>query len=195
MPTVDATKPELTRNRACSSAKIDASRAVPPRPPYSTGHVIPAQPPSNSARCQPRLASKRSRSVAAASSRARVAGAWAASHARACARNVPSSSTAPRWHYLQVEATLAPAGASELTRGHAPRWFLAAVLVLSFAGVATRVAMVAFVHEPSQPGFLVDYDPIFYSRQANLVADGEGFIAPYLLDAQGNGPHRPSAGH
>lgn len=94
-----------------------------------------------------------------------------------------------------MEATLAPAGANERTRGHAPRWFLAAVLVLSFAGVATRVAMVAFVHEPSQPGFLVDYDPIFYSRQANLVADGEGFIAPYLLDAQGNGPHRPSAGH
>src|SRR5205085_512083 len=79
--------------------------------------------------------------------------------------------------------------------GHAPRWFLAAVLVLSFAGVATRIAMVAFVHEPSTPGFLVDYDPIFYSRQANLVADGKGFIAPYLLDANDDGPHRPSAGH
>jgi 4-amino-4-deoxy-L-arabinose transferase-like glycosyltransferase len=94
-----------------------------------------------------------------------------------------------------VEATLAPTRAAERRLGNAPRWFLAAVLVLSFVGVATRIAMVAFVHEPSQPGFLVDYDPIFYSRQANLVADGEGFIAPYLLDAQGNGPHRPSAGH
>jgi 4-amino-4-deoxy-L-arabinose transferase-like glycosyltransferase len=55
--------------------------------------------------------------------------------------------------------------------------------------------MVAFVHEPSQPGYLVDYDPIFYSQQANLVADGHGFIAPYLLDREGHGPHRPSAGH
>ena len=62
-------------------------------------------------------------------------------------------------------------------------------------GVGTRLAMVGFVHQPSQPGYLVDYDPIFYSSQANLVADGHGFIAPYLLDANGNGPHRPSAGH
>ena len=55
--------------------------------------------------------------------------------------------------------------------------------------------MVAFVHEPSRAGYLVDYDPIFYSQQANLVADGHGFIAPYLLDRAGHGPHRPSAGH
>jgi 4-amino-4-deoxy-L-arabinose transferase-like glycosyltransferase len=27
------------------------------------------------------------------------------------------------------------------------------------------------------------------------VADGDGFIAPYLLDAHDQGPHRPSAGH
>jgi 4-amino-4-deoxy-L-arabinose transferase-like glycosyltransferase len=76
-----------------------------------------------------------------------------------------------------------------------PRWFLLAVALISFAGIGVRVAMVAFVSEPSQPGFLVDYDPIFYSQQANLVADGHGFIAPYLLDAAGHGPHRPSAGH
>ncbi len=74
-------------------------------------------------------------------------------------------------------------------------WFLLAVAAISCVGVGTRVGMVAAVHEPSQPGFLVDYDPIFYSQQANLVADGKGFIAPYLLDAAGNGPHRPSAGH
>ncbi len=76
-----------------------------------------------------------------------------------------------------------------------PRWFLLAVAVISFVGIGTRVAMVAFVDEASQPGFLVDYDPIFYSQQANLVADGHGFIAPYVLDAAGHGPHRPSAGH
>jgi 4-amino-4-deoxy-L-arabinose transferase-like glycosyltransferase len=77
----------------------------------------------------------------------------------------------------------------------APRWFLVALLAVTFVGAGVRLAMVAFVHEPSQPGYLVDYDPIFYSRQANLVAGGEGFIAPYLLDAHDNGPHRPSAGH
>jgi len=76
-----------------------------------------------------------------------------------------------------------------------PLWFLLAVAAISIVGAGTRVAMVIFVHEPSQPGYLVDYDPIFYSQQANLVADGQGFIAPYLLDSAGHGPHRPSAGH
>jgi 4-amino-4-deoxy-L-arabinose transferase-like glycosyltransferase len=76
-----------------------------------------------------------------------------------------------------------------------PRWFLLALLGVTFAGAGIRIAMVVCVDEPSQPGFLVDYDPIFYSRQANLVADGEGFIAPYLVDANGDGLHSPSAGH
>lgn len=76
-----------------------------------------------------------------------------------------------------------------------PLWFLLAVAAISVVGAGTRVAMVVFVHEPSQPGYLVDYDPIFYSQQANLVADGQGFIAPYLLNSAGQGPHRPSAGH
>jgi 4-amino-4-deoxy-L-arabinose transferase-like glycosyltransferase len=76
-----------------------------------------------------------------------------------------------------------------------PLWFLLAVAAISIVGAGTRVAMVIFVHEPSQPGYLVDYDPIFYSHEANLVADGHGFIAPYLLDVSGRGPHRPSAGH
>jgi 4-amino-4-deoxy-L-arabinose transferase-like glycosyltransferase len=86
------------------------------------------------------------------------------------------------------------AAAGTRTRRY-PGWFLVALLAVTFVGAGVRLAMVAFVHEPSQPGFLVDYDPIFYSRQANLVADGDGFIAPYLLDAHDNGPHRPSAGH
>jgi 4-amino-4-deoxy-L-arabinose transferase-like glycosyltransferase len=96
-----------------------------------------------------------------------------------------------------VAATVEQSGATEHGGrfGRYPRWFLLAVLAISLLGAGTRVAMVAFVHEPSQPGYLVDYDPIFYSQQANLVADGHGFIAPYLLDGSGNGPHRPSAGH
>jgi 4-amino-4-deoxy-L-arabinose transferase-like glycosyltransferase len=93
-----------------------------------------------------------------------------------------------------VEAAAPPGGGDNRTRRY-PGWFLIALLAVTFVGAGVRIAMVAFVHEPSQPGFLVDYDPIFYSRQANLVADGHGFIAPYLLDAHDNGPHRPSAGH
>ena len=71
-----------------------------------------------------------------------------------------------------------------------PLWFLLAVAAISIVGAGTRVAMVIFVHEPSQPGYLVDYDPIFYSQQANLVADGHGFIAPYLLDGAGQADAR-----
>ncbi len=94
-----------------------------------------------------------------------------------------------------MEATAtAPGGAGTRAR-RAPRWFVVALLAVTFVGAGVRIAMVAFVHEPSAPGFLVDYDPIFYSRQANLVADGKRFIAPYVLDANGNGPHLPSAGH
>ena len=37
--------------RLSSWAKMRASRSVPPRPPYSTGHAMPAQPLSNSVRC------------------------------------------------------------------------------------------------------------------------------------------------
>jgi len=100
----------------------------------------------------------------------------------------------PSGHDFPVEAAAPPVGGGTRTRRY-PAWFLLALLAVTFVGVGVRIAMVVFVDEPSQPGFLVDYDPIFYSRQANLVADGEGFIAPYLLDANDNGPHRPSAGH
>ena len=55
--------------------------------------------------------------------------------------------------------------------------------------------MVCSSTSPLSPVTFVDYDPIFYTQQADLVADGHGFIAPYLLDPNGNGPHRPSAGH
>jgi hypothetical protein len=75
------------------------------------------------------------------------------------------------------------------------RTWLAALVVISLAGLGIRLGMVVLVEEPSSPGFLVNYDPIFYHRQANLLADGRGFIAPYLLDEEGRGPERPSAGH
>ena len=58
-----------------------------------------------------------------------------------------------------------------------------------------RPRLVEVVDQPLRPGFLVDYDPIFYHQQANSVADGRGFIAPYVLDDAGRGPTLPSAGH
>src|SRR5262249_52276318 len=94
MPTVDATNPALTAWRACSRAKNAASSGVPPRPPYSAGHAIPAHPASNSSRCHSRPASNCWRSFATASRRARIAGAWASSHAVAAAQNSASSVTA-----------------------------------------------------------------------------------------------------
>ena len=74
MPIVEATNPALTANRDCSFAKIAACATVAPRPPYSTGHTIPAQPPSANSRCHHRPASKCSRSSRASSSRARITG-------------------------------------------------------------------------------------------------------------------------
>src|SRR5919108_3916818 len=48
--------------RAISSKKIACSTSVAPAPPYSVGHVSPAQPRSLSARCQARRNSKSSAS-------------------------------------------------------------------------------------------------------------------------------------
>jgi 4-amino-4-deoxy-L-arabinose transferase-like glycosyltransferase len=76
-----------------------------------------------------------------------------------------------------------------------PRWFAPCLGAAFVVGLVIRLLMVAWVQLPSEPGFLVNYDPIFYHRQAQLVADGRGFIAPYRLDAQGHGPVAPSAGH
>ena len=190
------------RNRACSSAKIAACPAVPPRPPYSAGHVMPG-PAAVEQRPLPRAAGLEAldvgrRRVELRPRRRRVrrqpgAGLGAERlfvHGRNPNRSRRISHTRrASGQHLGVEAA-----AATRTRRY-PGWFLVALFAVTFVGAGVRIAMVALVHEPSQPGFLVDYDPIFYSRQANLVADGDGFIAPYLLDAHDNGPHRPSAGH
>ena len=55
-----------------------------------------------------------------------------------------------------------------------PLWFLLVVAAISLAGVGTRLAMVAFVHEPSQAGYLVDYDPIFALTISTPRADDPG---------------------
>ncbi len=44
MPMATAKAPVATSKRACSSAKMDACTAVPPRPPNVAGQVMPAQP-------------------------------------------------------------------------------------------------------------------------------------------------------
>ena len=46
MPMATVNTPADTSNRACSWLKIRCSMGVPPRPPYSLGQVMPAQPPS-----------------------------------------------------------------------------------------------------------------------------------------------------
>ena len=79
--------------------------------------------------------------------------------------------------------------------GRPPAWFVLSLLAVLAVALGIRMAVVAAVSQPSEPGFLVDYDPIFYHREANLVADGRGFISPYRLDDAGHGMVTPSAGH
>ena len=54
MPIATMNTPLDTRNRDSSWAKIRACAAVPARPPYSAGHVMPAQPWAASVACQSR---------------------------------------------------------------------------------------------------------------------------------------------
>src|SRR5829696_5536738 len=106
MPTANA--PASTSKRACSRAKMRASAGVPPRPPYSVGHAIPAQPSSNKVRCHSLqwrtcsasasgLGSPRNRKRAKSSSPERRGRACASRNARARARNaaVGSSGASP----------------------------------------------------------------------------------------------------
>ena len=51
-------KPAGTSKRDCSSFQIICWIGVPPRPPYSAGQVIAAQPPSYFFRCQTFAASQ-----------------------------------------------------------------------------------------------------------------------------------------
>lgn len=57
--------------------------------------------------------------------------------------------------------------------------------------VAVRLAYVAGSTVPSEPGFLVTFDPIYYHRQARAVADGLGFVAPYRTDGAPSADHPP----
>ena len=55
--------PVRRRARKCSSRNTSSSSNVPPRPPYSTGHVMPSQPPSASSRSHARRSSHHESSV------------------------------------------------------------------------------------------------------------------------------------
>lgn len=59
------------------------------------------------------------------------------------------------------------------------------------AAVAVRLAYTAGSTVPSEPGFLVTFDPIYYHRQALAVADGHGFVAPYRGDGAPSADHPP----
>ena len=88
------------RTRASSCRKIVLCIEVPPRPPYSTGHVMQAHPASALRACQ-----ARDRSISSGSSNSEMAdgaspgasgSASATSHARASARNAASSGVSSR---------------------------------------------------------------------------------------------------
>lgn len=63
------------------------------------------------------------------------------------------------------------------------------VLGMTVLAAGVRLAYTAASEVPSEPGYLVTYDPIYYHEQSRAVADGDGFTAPYRTD------HAPSADH
>ncbi|HEX7133499.1 MAG TPA: glycosyltransferase family 39 protein [Iamia sp.] len=71
------------------------------------------------------------------------------------------------------------------------RSFWAIVLAATALAVGVRLAYTAGSTVPSEPGFLVSYDPIYYHQQARAVADGHGFVAPYRTDGAPSADHPP----
>ncbi|HEY4377088.1 MAG TPA: hypothetical protein VGM93_08005, partial [Acidimicrobiales bacterium] len=87
-------------------------------------------------------------------------------------------------------AAVAPQPVDAPDAGPRPRWFVVGLAIATVIGLAVRLVFWARTKESDDPsGFLVNYDPIFYHRQALAVAHGYGFLAPYM-----SGVH-PSAGH
>lgn len=78
---------------------------------------------------------------------------------------------------------------SRVTRGTARnvRWFGAALAMVAAAACAVRVAYVLVDRRDFNPGG----DAYFYHAGANLLADGKGFIEPYLYPLA----HSPAAEH
>ena len=67
-------------------------------------------------------------------------------------------------------------------------WFVGGAVAVA---VAVRLGYVARSTVPSEPGFLVSFDPIYYHRQALAVAHGHGFTAPYRSDGAPSADHPP----
>jgi 4-amino-4-deoxy-L-arabinose transferase-like glycosyltransferase len=80
------------------------------------------------------------------------------------------------------------AGAAE-GAGRVPFWWVVGAALVVAVGV--RLAYTAGSTVPSEPGFLVSYDPIYYHQQALAVADGHGFVAPYRTDGAPSADHPP----
>jgi hypothetical protein len=60
-----------------------------------------------------------------------------------------------------------------------PRWFKWGLLGTFGVGWLIRVLVVVFYDVAEQPGLFHNYDPIFYHRWANLLADG-----PWRLESR-----------
>jgi hypothetical protein len=93
--------------RAVSSAKIAASLAVPPRPPYSIGQPGAAQPPSNSVRCHLRHFS---------SSTAQSAPAWKKIREKRSGRKTSGNAQRLCWDARPEDVVLQDAGEMSLAQ-------------------------------------------------------------------------------
>lgn len=71
------------------------------------------------------------------------------------------------------------------------RWWVPGLGAATLLGLVVRLWYIGWHDVPSEPGFLVNFDPIFYHRQATAVADGLGFIAPHLPGHQASAGHPP----
>src|SRR6266542_6065527 len=202
MPT--ANTPTSTSKRACSRAKMRACAGVPPRPPYSLGQAMPAQPPSNSVRCQalPRrtcsasasgLGSPRKRNLAKSSSPGRRRRACNSRNARARARNAssgssgaPSSGTCRRHDRLQLDVVAEPLDA-ELAPDARP--LVAAERRHEVHRVLVH-AVRAGAHAPGDVDTLVDVARPHRSGEAVLtvVGDADGVVGRVVRDDRENGP-------
>src|SRR6478752_10209057 len=121
---------------AISCQKITCSIRLAPRPPYSLGHEIPAQPPSYSLRCQRFRYSKRD-SIDSSRRSSQSLGALAASQLRNSSRNLISSGLRFRSMVPPEWSTGALAWAWNEMNGHSFRRQVYIVILILVAALQT----------------------------------------------------------
>src|SRR4051812_24690536 len=121
MPIATEKAPTFTPYRLCSWVKIACCSGVPPRPPNSFGHVMPAQPCSKSVPCHcfcRRVCSSSDmrppRDPGGKSSGGPLRGACSSSHAPTSARNAASSGVSSKSTDARLEQVLVDRGLSRV---------------------------------------------------------------------------------